>query len=85
MNQQKQPKRQVIASVVKSQDPSKPDYIKMRDTGECFSLESPKQQREKLEEAVKNGKITEEYAQKVRERLDKIPDFVRFEVVKYNK
>lgn len=73
-------KRQVVGSVCKAKDASKPDYVKMRD-GRIFRLESPKFQLENLNKAVRDGKLSEEVAQSIRERIEKIPAFVRFEMV----
>ncbi len=81
----KAPRRQVIGSVVKSKEAGSQDYIKLKETGEYLQLESKAYQLQKLEESLLNGKITPEYAATKRESINKIPDFVRFEIVKYNK
>lgn len=73
-------KRQVVGSVCKSKDGG-PDYIKMRDSGKVYRLESAKQQLDNLEKAVSEGKLSEDIAGKVRERIEKIPSWVRFELV----
>jgi hypothetical protein len=73
-------KRQVVGSVLKSKDGG-PDYIKMRESGKIYRLESAKQQLASLEKAVSEGKLSEDIAGKVRERIEKIPEFVRFELV----
>jgi hypothetical protein len=77
--------RKVIGSVVKSSDPSKPDYIKISQDvvlqkGQYLNLESKKQQLQSLEQAVSNGKLSRETADKIQEKIEKIPDFVRFEI-----
>lgn len=77
--------RKVIGSVVKSQDASKPDYIKISQDvvltkGMFLNLESKNQQLASLEAAVASGKLKEEYAAKSRERIERIPPFVRFEI-----
>ena len=77
--------RKVIGSVQKSKDASKPDYIKISNDvvltkGMFLNLESKKQQLASLEAAVEQGRLKEEYAVKARERIEKIPDFVRFEI-----
>ena len=74
-------KRQVVGSVYKAKDPGQVDYIKMRNTDTYYRLESPKFQLDQLEKAVAAGKLSEDIAQSVRERIAKIPDFVRFELV----
>lgn len=83
----KKTKRSVVGSVLKSQKNPKEYYIKFRDDivfkkGETIRLESKKQQLESLEGAVAAGKLSEEIAETIRERIEKIPDFVQFELVK---
>lgn len=78
-------KRKLIGSVVKGKD-GKPDYIKVRGAhvlkdGQYLNLESKTKQLESLNEAEKAKKISSELAAKIRERISRIPDFVRFEVV----
>jgi hypothetical protein len=72
-------KRQVIGSVCKSKDGG-PDYIKMRD-GKTYRLESAKQQLDSLEKAVAEGKLSPDIGDKVRERIEKIPSWIRFEII----
>lgn len=77
-------KRTVVGSFNKSKDPSKPNYIKLTKNvqeGQYIRLESPKYQRDSLEKAIADGKISGETAEKVKERLDKIPSFVLAECV----
>jgi hypothetical protein len=79
-------KRVVLGSVVKSKTPSDPDYIKIKSdfdlkAGQILRLESAKSQLASLDEAVKSGKISEDFGGKVRERIEKIPDWVRFEII----
>jgi hypothetical protein len=81
--------RTTIGSVVKGQD-GKPDYIKMNKdvvlkSGDYLNLESKAMQLKSLDEAVNNGKLSEEVADKIRENVNKIPDFVRFQIVKIDK
>jgi hypothetical protein len=73
-------KRTQVGSVCKAKEDGKPDYIKMRD-GKVYRLESAKQQLASLEDAVAQGKLDGEVAEKVRERINKIPSFVRFEII----
>ena len=77
----KKKKRQVVGSVCKSKDPAQVDYIKMRDSGKIYRLESQAYQLKSLEAAVAAGKLTEDVAEKVRERINKIPTWIRFELV----
>lgn len=86
MSQSKKFKRKVIGSVCKSQEPSRPDYIKIRDDvvlkkGVILRLESKAFQLKSMESAVESGKLPEATGDAIRERLDKIPEWVRFEVV----
>ena len=73
-------KRNQVGSVCKSKDAGQPDYIKMRD-GKTYRLESAKFQLESLNKAVEAGKLSEDVASQIRERIQKIPDWVRFEIV----
>lgn len=78
--------RRVIGSVVKAKDTGKPDYIKVRDDvslkkGQIVRLESPKFQLESLVSAMQAGKVSEDLGEKIKERIEKIPNFVRFELV----
>lgn len=75
-------KRKVIGSVVKGKD-GKPDYIKISQdvtlkAGQFVNLESKKSQLESVEKAEAEGKLSAEVAAKVRAAVEKIPDFVRF-------
>jgi hypothetical protein len=79
-------KRTVIGSVVKSKDPSKGDYIKVTGShvlsnGQFLNLESKATQLASLEAAIAAGKISGDNAAAAKERINKIPDFVRFQVV----
>ncbi len=74
-------RRMVVGSVCKSKDDGGVDYIKMRESGKIYRLESPKYQLAQLEKAVAEGKLSEEIADKVRDRVSKIPSWVRFELV----
>lgn len=79
-------KRSVVGSVCKSKDTGKPDYIKVRDDmslrkGQILRLESKKYQLDSLQNAVSAGKLSSELGEKIRERIEKIPDWVRFEIV----
>jgi len=46
-----------------------------------LNLESRESQLNGIELAVENGKLSEENAAKARERVEAIPDFVRFSIV----
>lgn len=79
-------KRRTVGSICKRKD-GKGRYLKMSEDvslkkNEFLNLESQKEQLANLEEAESSGKISSENAAKVRERLNKIPDFVLFELIK---
>lgn len=79
-------KRTVVGSVCKSKDPGKPDYIKVRDDlvlkkNQVLRLESKKFQLESLQGAVSSGKVSQELSEKIKERIEKIPEWVRFEII----
>lgn len=83
-------KRSVIGSVVKSKEAGKPDYIKVNGAhvlkdGQYLNLESKTFQLASLEEAIKAGKLSGDMANSARERINKIPDFVRFQIVSVEK
>lgn len=75
-------KRVQVGSVCKSKKEGEPDYIKMRD-GKTYRLESASYQLKSLEDAVAQGKLSEDIAEKVRARIAQMPSFVRFELVEY--
>ena len=86
-----------VGSVVKAKNADQMDYIKVNPqarealiealqnmdekAGMFLNLESRESQLVGLEMAVENGKISPENAAKARERIENIPDFVRFQVV----
>lgn len=83
-------KRTQIGSVIKSKEANKPNYIKfnLKDSGsltvkdgQTFSVESKQFQLNSLQSAVADGKLTEEVAGKIRERIEKIPEFVLGEII----
>lgn len=79
-------KRTVIGSIVKSKDPAQPDYLKINKAinlkeGQILRLESKKEQLKSVDYLVQNNKISADVAKSIRERIEKMPDFVRFEVV----
>lgn len=90
-------KRLNVGSVVKSKDKTKGDYIQIRGDvkdqlisalqsmdskkGLYLTLESKQQALESLENAVSSGKLSEEHSVKARERIENMPEWVRFNVV----
>lgn len=78
--------RRVIGSVVKSKETGKSDYIKINQDitlkkGQTLSLQSAKSQLESLQAAVKAGKLQADYAEELIAKVERIPEFVRFEIV----
>lgn len=79
-----------VGSVLKSKTEGESDYIKI-DTeivlkkGDTLSLESKKSKLASLEKNVENGKLSGEVADKIREGIEKMPNFVRFEIIKVNR
>lgn len=82
-------KRRTIGSVVKARDGGS-DYIQIRKdltepvvlkAGQSLRLESAEAQSLGVTKALQEGKLSEENARKALERIQKIPVFVRFEIV----
>lgn len=83
-------KRQTVGSVLKSKD-GKSKYIKINlgkdggsvtlNHGDILSVESKAEQLSSLSGAVSSGKLSSELADKIAERINKIPDFVVAEVI----
>lgn len=83
--------RRVVGSVIKSNDPEKPNYMKFRLTGDkkpltiedgmTLSVESKAFQLKNLEKAAAAGKLSEDLVEKIKARIEKIPDFVLGEIV----
>ena len=92
-------KRITIGSVCKSKDDDKKSYFKVRgetakefanallkmdpEKGGTIRLETKAEQLKSLEDAVTAGKLSAESAAKARERINKIPDYVRCEASIY--
>lgn len=53
--------------------------------GDYLNLETKAEQLKNLNEAAASGKISEANAEKARKRIEKIPDFVLFEVYQLSK
>lgn len=80
-------KRLVVGSVVKGKNEGDSDYIKIRKNitlreGEILNLSSKKQQIAQARAAIEAGKLSPDMGEEILERLEKIPDFVRFEISK---
>lgn len=51
--------------------------------GFILNLESKKYRTESLDKAVESGKLSADIAVKIRESIEKMPDYCRFELVTY--
>ncbi len=83
-------KRVVIGSFMKSKDSTKPPYIKFRDgvsfaQGQCVSVENKAFQLSSVDRAHSEGKLTAEAVEQIKERVEKMPDFVIAELVMFKK
>jgi len=83
-------KRAKVGSVLKSKDTTQPDYIKIDNDvslkkGDILNLESKKSKLASLEKNVENGKLSGDLADKIRGDIEKMPEFVRFEIIKVTK
>ena len=79
-------KREVVGSFLKAKDDGKAPYIKFKTdvsftNGSMVRVENKKFQLTSLESAVSAGKLSGEIAEKAKERINKIPDFVLGELV----
>lgn len=79
-------KREVVGSFLKSKTDDKPPYLKFRTAvtlkeGDIIRVENKKYQLQSLEGAINAGKLNGEIAEKAKERINKIPEFVIAELV----
>ena len=68
----------------------KPDSFKVYGNhslldGQYLNLESKTDQLKNLEKGIASGKLSGDVVDKIRERIEKMPDFVRFDVIKLEK
>lgn len=90
-------KRVRLGSVIKGKD-GKPDcikvFIKDKDgkpgsyvlhDGQYLNLESKQKQEEDLKFLIENKKVNDDTAKYLKEKIEKIPEFVRFEIVAVEK
>lgn len=88
--------RRCVGSVLKDKKDASKSYVQLRkdsqeqllkavagmgEKGLSLNLESKAQQLANLDAAEAAGKISGENATKARERITKIPDWVRFEII----
>lgn len=79
-------KREVVGSFLKAKDDGKAPYIKFKNDitftkGDMVRVENKKFQLTSLDAAVQAGKLSGEIAEKARERINDIPEFVLGELV----
>jgi len=77
-------KRRDIGSVIKGKD-GKPDYIKISQDvtlkkGQYLNLETKARQLENLQKSVASGKLSTDLGEKIKERLENTPEWVRFNI-----
>lgn len=82
--------RKRIGQILKSKNPGEIDYIKIDEDitlkkGDFLSLENKASQLASIQKGIESGKLSEDLAAKLTEQAEKIPDFVRFHVVKVTK
>jgi hypothetical protein len=53
--------------------------------GQYLNLESKAEALKNLEKGIASGKLNGDTAKQIRERIEKTPDFVRFDVIKLEK
>lgn len=82
--------RLTIGSVNKPKDPLKPKYIQISKNlkepvvlhpGQFINVESKADQLANLDKSVASGRLSPEQADKIRDRVNKIPDWVLAELV----
>lgn len=83
-------RRMNIGNICKSKDENKSDYFQVRKdlkepvtlkAGQFLSIESKSFQLASLDSAVNAGRLSPENGEKARERINKIADWVRAEVI----
>lgn len=83
-------KRRTIGALFKSKDPKNPDYIKFDaklegqvtfKAGDFIRAETKAFQLASLDQAEADGKLSGDVLEKLRARAEKIPDFIRAELV----
>jgi hypothetical protein len=86
--------RELVGKVLKGKDrddgTKAPPYIKIEKDfslkkGDFLNLESKAEQLKSLNFAVSKDKISADLGEKIKERIEKIPDFVLFEIIKVSK
>jgi len=83
-------KRTVVGSVLAQKDDKKKFYIKFKQdvnikAGDFINLESKQNQIDSIQKAFDEGKVSEDVLESALERIEKMPDFVKFDLVKLEK
>lgn len=81
MSENKKRKRTIVGQICKNKDPNKANYIQFSKdvnlkAGDYLQAESKSFQLKSLAQAMSDGKISEEIGTEIRERVEKIPDWV---------
>ena len=79
-----------IGDVLADKEDKSKSYIKINNdvtlkAGDYLNLESKKDQLDGITKAFEMGKVSEEVFESAKNRIEKIPDFVRFSIVKLTK
>lgn len=83
-------KRMVVGSVLKSKTEGDPPYIKVNGNlkedlvlkpGSYLKLENAKFQMKSLQKAMSEDKISADMGKEIQARIEKIPEWVLFEVI----
>lgn len=79
-------KREVVGSFLKAKEEGKAPYIKIKNAvafkeGDIIRVENKKFQMASLESAIQAGKLSGDNAEKARERINNIPEFVLGELI----
>ncbi len=82
--------RTIVGDVLKDKSDPKRSYIKIKNdvslnAGDYLNLESKQSQLDGIKKAFEEGKVNEEIFEAATERINKMPDFVMFTVVKLTK
>jgi hypothetical protein len=85
----KKHKREVVASRNKGQA-GKSDYIKFSKdcsfkAGDILNLQVKEEEMQQVMKRIEEGKLSEEFGADILERLEKIPSFVVYNLVRINK
>lgn len=74
-----------VGSVMKAKEDGKAPYIKLADGTIIGNLESKSFKLKSLQEGIKSGRVNSELAEKIAANIEKMPDFVLGDIVRYEK